>query len=343
MENTNMQSDYMIEVKGLTKTFKTYKKEKGLKGTIKTLFKREVIEIPAVKEISFGIARGEIIGYIGANGAGKSTTIKMMTGILTPTVGEVIVDGRIPYQMRQENAKHIGVVFGQKTQLWWDLPVGETFAILKEIYEVSDDFYEAQMRYFDEIFELSEFMNQTVRTLSLGQRMRADLAASMLHNPKVLFLDEPTIGLDVMVKERIRKAIKDMNAKYGTTIVLTTHDMSDIEELCHRIMIIDKGELLYDGGIDKIRRDFGYERKIVFDLRYDDEGEVLDKLKALHIQIPGSSQDSLSYTLLNNQLTITFNRNLIGISSIMNVILQQFNVLDFSVQDMDIEAIVKRF
>lgn len=333
----------MIEVKGLTKTFKTYKKEKGLKGTIKTLFKREVIEIPAVKEISFGIARGEIIGYIGANGAGKSTTIKMMTGILTPTVGEVIVDGRIPYQMRQENAKHIGVVFGQKTQLWWDLPVGETFAILKEIYEVSDDFYEAQMRYFDEIFELSEFMNQTVRTLSLGQRMRADLAASMLHNPKVLFLDEPTIGLDVMVKERIRKAIKDMNAKYGTTIVLTTHDMSDIEELCHRIMIIDKGELLYDGGIDKIRRDFGYERKIVFDLRYDDEGEVLDKLKALHIQIPGSSQDSLSYTLLNNQLTITFNRNLIGISSIMNVILQQFNVLDFSVQDMDIEAIVKRF
>lgn len=333
----------MIEVKGLTKTFKTYKKEKGLKGTIKTLFKREVIEIPAVKEISFGIARGEIIGYIGANGAGKSTTIKMMTGILTPTAGEVIVDGRIPYQMRQENAKHIGVVFGQKTQLWWDLPVGETFAILKEIYEVSDDFYEAQMRYFDEIFELSEFMNQTVRTLSLGQRMRADLAASMLHNPKVLFLDEPTIGLDVMVKERIRKAIKDMNAKYGTTIVLTTHDMSDIEELCHRIMIIDKGELLYDGGIDKIRRDFGYERKIVFDLRYDDEGEVLDKLKALHIQIPGSSQDSLSYTLLNNQLTITFNRNLIGISSIMNVILQQFNVLDFSVQDMDIEAIVKRF
>ena len=343
MENTNMQSDYMIEVKGLTKTFKTYKKEKGLKGTIKTLFKREVIEIPAVKEISFGIARGEIIGYIGANGAGKSTTIKMMTGILTPTAGEVIVDGRIPYQMRQENAKHIGVVFGQKTQLWWDLPVGETFAILKEIYEVSDDFYEAQMRYFDEIFELSEFMNQTVRTLSLGQRMRADLAASMLHNPKVLFLDEPTIGLDVMVKERIRKAIKDMNAKYGTTIVLTTHDMSDIEELCHRIMIIDKGELLYDGGIDKIRKDFGYERKIVFDLRYDDEGEVLDKLKALHIQIPGSSQDSLGYTLLNNQLTINFNRNMIGISSIMNVILQQFNVLDFSVQDMDIEAIVKRF
>lgn len=343
MAHTHENQNYMIEVKGLTKTFKTYKKEKGLKGTVKTLFKREVIEIPAVKNISFGIKRGEIIGYIGANGAGKSTTIKMMTGILTPTDGVVTVDGRIPYQMRQENAKHIGVVFGQKTQLWWDLPVGETFSILKEIYQVPDAFYESQMRYFDEIFELSEFMNQTVRTLSLGQRMRADLAASMLHNPKVLFLDEPTIGLDVMVKERIRKAIKDMNARYGTTIILTTHDMSDIEELCHRIMIIDKGELLYDGGIDKIRRDFGYERKIVFDLRYDDEKDILNQLESLHTQVPGSDDTSLSYTLSNNQLTISFNRNMISISSIMNVVLQQFNVLDFSVQDMDIEAIVKRF
>ncbi len=336
-------SPYMIEVSGLTKTFKTYKKEKGLKGTVKTLFKRETIDIPAVKNISFGIRKGEIIGYIGANGAGKSTTIKMMTGILTPTQGRITVDGRVPYEMRQENAKHIGVVFGQKTQLWWDLPVGETFAILKEIYQVSDDFYASQMRYFDDIFELSEFMNQTVRTLSLGQRMRADLAASMLHNPKVLFLDEPTIGLDVMVKERIRKAIKDMNAKYGTTIVLTTHDMSDIEELCHRIMIIDKGELLYDGGIDKIRKDFGYERKIVFDLRYDKESEVLKQLETLHDKIDGSDATSLTYTLLNNQLTIAFNRNVIAISSIMNTVLQGFNVLDFSVQDMDIEAIVKRF
>ena len=221
--------------------------------------------------------------------------------------------------------------------------MGETFAILKEIYQVPEAFYEEQMRYFDEIFELSEFMNQTVRTLSLGQRMRADLAASMLHNPKVLFLDEPTIGLDVMVKERIRKAIKDMNAKYGTTIILTTHDMSDIEELCHRIIIIDNGELLYDGGIDKIRKDFGFERKIVFDLRYDDELEVLEQLTNLSSQIEGSDANSLSYNLANNQLTILFNRNIISISSIMNAILQRYNVLDFSVQDMDIEAIVKRF
>lgn len=333
----------VIEVSGLSKIFKSYKKEKGLKGTIKSLFKRVPIEVAAVKNISFNIKQGEIIGYIGANGAGKSTTIKMMTGILTPSEGYVKVDGRIPYEARTENAKHIGVVFGQKTQLWWDLPVGETFAILKEIYQVPDDLYNEQMTYFDEIFELSEFMNQTVRTLSLGQRMRADLAASMLHNPKVLFLDEPTIGLDVMVKERIRKAIKDMNAKYGTTILLTTHDMSDIEELCHRIIIIDKGTVIYDGGIDMIRRDYGYQRKLVFDLRYDDEAKVLDLLKSLHVNIEGSNEQTLNYALDENQLTITFDRNAINISDIMTIILKQFNVLDFSVQDMDIEAIVKAF
>jgi ABC-2 type transport system ATP-binding protein len=333
----------IIEVSGLTKIFKSYKKEKGLKGTIKSLFKREPIEVAAVKNISFNIKQGEIIGYIGANGAGKSTTIKMMTGILTPTEGYVKVDGRIPYEARTENAKHIGVVFGQKTQLWWDLPVGETFSILKEIYQVSDALYDAQMTYFDEIFELSEFMNQTVRTLSLGQRMRADLAASMLHNPKVLFLDEPTIGLDVMVKERIRKAIKDMNAKYGTTILLTTHDMSDIEELCNRIIIIDKGTVIYDGGIDMIRKDYGYQRKLVFDLRYDDERFVLDQLKSLHANIDGSNDTTLDYALDENQLTITFDRNAINISDIMTIILKRLNVLDFSVKDMDIEAIVKAF
>ncbi|MBW8381952.1 MAG: ATP-binding cassette domain-containing protein, partial [Youngiibacter sp.] len=302
----------------------------------------EYTSIDAVKDVSFNIKRGEIIGYIGANGAGKSTTIKMMTGILTPTEGYVKVDGRIPYEERTENARHIGVVFGQKTQLWWDLPLGETYSILKEIYEVPDDFYEEQMKYFDQVFELSTFMDKTVRTLSLGQRMRADLAASMLHNPQVLFLDEPTIGLDVVVKERIRKAIKDMNEKYGTTIVLTTHDMSDIEELCHRIIIIDKGSILYDGAIDKIRKDYGFERKITFDLRYDDEKTVIESLSSIYSAIDGSMSENLRFIVQDNQAVINFNRNEISISSIMNFVLHNFNVLDFSVQDMDIEAIVKQ-
>jgi ABC-2 type transport system ATP-binding protein len=265
----------------------------------------------------------------------------MMTGILTPTNGVVTVDGRIPYEARTENAKHIGVVFGQKTQLWWDLPLGETFAILKEIYQVPDEIYKEQMAYFDEVFELSEFMNQTVRTLSLGQRMRADLAASMLHNPKVLFLDEPTIGLDVVVKERIRKAIKDMNARYGTTIILTTHDMSDIEQLCSRIIIIDKGALLYDGSIDTIRQTYGYERKFTFDLRYDDGDAIRAKFETLLTNIDNRTLENLSYTLENNQLESVFDRNQINISGIMNIVLQNFDVLDFSVKDMDIEAIVK--
>jgi len=220
--------------------------------------------------------------------------------------------------------------------------LGETYSILKEIYEVPDDFYEEQMKYFDQVFELSTFMDKTVRTLSLGQRMRADLAASMLHNPQVLFLDEPTIGLDVVVKERIRKAIKDMNEKYGTTIVLTTHDMSDIEELCHRIIIIDKGTLLYDGGIDKIRKDYGFERKITFDLRYDNEDDVRKNFSSIYQTIDGSTQENLRFTIQDNQAVINFNRNEIGISNIMNFVLHSFNVLDFSVQDMDIEAIVKQ-
>lgn len=332
----------MIEVKDLSKSFKTFKRESGLKGTVKSLFKRENIEVNAVNDVTFNIEKGEIIGYIGANGAGKSTTIKMMTGILTPTTGSVLVDGRVPYKERTENAKHIGVVFGQKTQLWWDLPLGETFSILKEIYQVPDQFYKDQMAYFDEIFELSEFMNQTVRTLSLGQRMRADLAASMLHNPKVLFLDEPTIGLDVVVKERIRKAVKEMNAKYGTTIILTTHDMSDIEQLCSRIIIIDKGELLYDGGIDMIRQTYGYERRLIFDLRYDDGKAVRDKLDLLMEEMEYITEESLTYNLEKNKLEIVFDRNQINISSITNLILQNFDVLDFSLKDMDIEEIVKK-
>lgn len=347
MINNNIldKSTAMIEVRNLTKTFKIIKKEKGLRGTVKSLFKRKVDLVNAVSNMNFTINRGEIIGYIGANGAGKSTTIKMMSGILTPSEGSIIVDGRIPYLQRTENAKNIGVVFGQKTQLWWDLPLGETFAILKEIYQIPNEIYDEQMKYFDEIFELSAFMQQTVRTLSLGQRMRADLAASMLHNPKVLYLDEPTIGLDVMVKERIRKAIKELNQKYGTTIILTTHDMSDIEELCHRIIIIDKGQLIYDGALETIRRDFGYERTLLFDLRFDDIDieQINSSISLIYASIPESNLVNLKVSLDNQQLKIQFNRNELNISDIMNFVLKSFNVLDFSIKDMDVEAIVKQF
>ena len=226
----------MIKVENLSKVFKTSKKFPGLFGSIKGLFTREYTEKKAVNNISFEIASGDIVGYIGSNGAGKSTTIKIMTGILTPTSGRVLVDGIEPYKNRQLNAKKIGVVFGQRTQLWWDLPLNESFSLLKDIYEVSEDDYKERMKFFTDVLGLDEFIMQPVRTLSLGQRMKADLAASLLHNPKILFLDEPTIGLDVVVKEKVRKAIKEIHAKYGTTIILTTHDLQDIEELCSKII-----------------------------------------------------------------------------------------------------------
>lgn len=229
----------MIEVNHISKDFVMPKKYPGLKGAVKGLFSTEKIVKTAVDDISFTINKGEIVGYIGSNGAGKSTTIKMMTDILTPTRGECRVAGVDPNKNRKENAKNIGVVFGQRTQLWWDLPLGESFTILKEIYDVSDEDYKNRIKFLNEVLGLDTFWNSPVRTLSLGQRMRADLGAALLHNPKVLYLDEPTIGLDLVVKDNIRKAIKEINEKYQTTIVLTTHDIGDIEELCSRMLSVN--------------------------------------------------------------------------------------------------------
>ncbi|MEE1301473.1 MAG: ATP-binding cassette domain-containing protein, partial [Bacteroidales bacterium] len=211
----------MIEVKHIYKDFVSPKKYPGLKGAIKGLFSTEKVVKRAVEDISFNIEKGEIVGYIGSNGAGKSTTIKMMTGILNPTKGECLVNGLNPSKNRRKNAKNIGVVFGQRTQLWWDLPLSESFTILKEIYNVSDEDYEKRMEFLNKVLELQDFFDKPVRTLSLGQRMRADLGAALLHNPKVLYLDEPTIGLDLIVKDNIRNAIKEINEKYQTTVILT--------------------------------------------------------------------------------------------------------------------------
>ena len=246
----------MIEVNHISKEFVSPKKYPGLRGAIKGLFSREKVVKKAVDDISFQIQDGEIVGYIGSNGAGKSTTIKMMTGILTPTHGNCVINGVDPNKKRKENAQNIGVVFGQRTQLWWDLPLSESFTILKEIYNVSDEDYQMQMEFLNQVLDLQEFFDRPVRNLSLGQRMRADLGAALLHNPKVLYLDEPTIGLDVLVKDNIRKAIKQINAAYGTTVILTTHDIGDIEELCNRIIIIDEGKKIYDGGIEELKASY---------------------------------------------------------------------------------------
>ena len=324
----------MIKVENLSKEFKISKKYPGFKGALRSFFSTEYTIKKAVDDISFEINDGEIVGYIGANGAGKSTTIKMMTGILTPSSGRIIVDGVIPYENREKNAKNIGVVFGQKTQLWWDLPVSETFPLLKDIYGVSDEDYEERMNYFKEILGLDEFFLSPVRTLSLGQRMRADLAAALIHNPKIIYLDEPTIGLDVVVKESVRKAIKDINEKYGTTIILTTHDLNDIEELCNRIIIIDSGKKIYDGELEGVKEQFGYLTTIEIQLK--------DKNNIEKINFRRFKDDDFKLNMKESKVSITFNKNNISSADIIGEVMKKSKVIDFNIKETSIEDIVKK-
>ena len=324
----------MIKVENLSKEFKISKKYPGFKGALRSFFSTEYTIKKAVDDISFEINDGEIVGYIGANGAGKSTTIKMMTGILTPSSGRIIVVGVIPYENREKNAKNIGVVFGQKTQLWWDLPVSETFPLLKDIYGVSDEDYEERMNYFKEILGLDEFFLSPVRTLSLGQRMRADLAAALIHNPKIIYLDEPTIGLDVVVKENVRKAIKDINEKYGTTIILTTHDLNDIEELCNRIIIIDSGKKIYDGELEGVKEQFGYLTTIEIQLK--------DKSNIEKINFARFKDDDFKLNMKESKVSITFNKNNISSADIIGEVMKKSKVIDFNIKETSIEDIVKK-
>ncbi|MCM1126997.1 MAG: ATP-binding cassette domain-containing protein [Lachnospiraceae bacterium] len=243
---------YAIEVDHLVKEYKVNKKEKGLKGAVKNLFTQEVKYVRAVDDVSFKVGQGDIVAYIGPNGAGKSTTVKMMSGIMKPTGGEILVGGISPQKNRKQVTKKIGVVFGQRSQLNWDLRLEESFELLKRIYQIEDTAYQRTLKMLDEILEIHKFIDTPVRQLSLGQRMRGDLAAAMLHSPEILFLDEPTIGLDVEVKHSIRKFIKEINERNGTTIILTTHDLGDVQELCKRIIIIDSGKIIEDGALDEL-------------------------------------------------------------------------------------------
>lgn len=325
----------IIRVEHLTKHFTIYEKEPGLKGVLKSFFNAKKIIKTAVDDVSFSVKEGEIVGYIGPNGAGKSTTIKVLTGILTPTSGSVLVDGLIPYKQRTQNAKKIGVVFGQRTQLWWDLPLGESFTVLKEIYQIPEAEYKERLAYFDSMFGLSEFMKQPVRQLSLGQRMKADICASLLHNPKLLYLDEPTIGLDVIAKENIRKVIHEINHKYHTTVILTTHDLNDIEELCDRILLIDKGKIIYDGNLSLIKEKFGSKKIIEFTVKSNEEAANID-VSAFKAQDP-----DLQTTVEGNKVTFVFNKLKLAIKDITYHVLNQANVLDIDISDDHLENIIK--
>lgn len=328
----------VIEVRHISKEFVSAKKYPGLKGALKGLVSREKTHKVAVDDISFHIGKGEIVGYIGSNGAGKSTTIKMMTGILTPTEGTCLVGGVDPCKNRRKNAANIGVVFGQRTQLWWDLPLSESFTILKEIYDVSDADYEERMEFLNRVLNLDEFFSQPVRNLSLGQRMRADLGAALLHNPKVLYLDEPTIGLDLVVKDNIRVAIKEINEKYQTTVVLTTHDIEDIEELCSRILIIDHGKLIYDGSLAKLKEQYGTRRKVIM--------EVPDPARAaelpLHEYLTVSKEDyEIQTDPAGSTVTVAFDKNKLQVSDVIGQMMQHVQVKDIRVQETELADIVK--
>ena len=255
----------IIEVSHLVKEYKKIKKESGLRGAVKNLFVQKSETVRAVDDISFSIEKGDIVGYIGPNGAGKSTTVKMLSGILQPTSGEILVGGVSPQKDRKRVVQNLGVVFGQRSQLNWDLRLGETFDLLKRIYQIEDKTYHDNLGMLNEIFQIDRFIDTPVRQLSLGQRMRGDLVAAMLHSPDVLFLDEPTIGLDVEAKYSVRKFIKEINQRSQTTIILTTHDLGDIQELCQRVIIINEGKIIEDGSLEELIDKIAPYRQLIID------------------------------------------------------------------------------
>lgn len=318
----------IIKVENLKKDFRVYKRRPGIWGSIRGLFSRDYTTVTAVNEIGFEIEKGELIGYIGANGAGKSTTIKMLTGILVPTSGRVEVLGIVPYERRKENARRIGVVFGQRTQLWWDLPAIESFELLRHIYKIPEGVYRQNMEQFRELLDLDPFLDTPVRKLSLGERMRCDLAASLLHDPEIVYLDEPTIGLDVVAKERIRRFIKEINEERHVTIILTTHDIGDIEKLCRRMVIIDSGRIIYDGEVQEIKARFGKTRTLVVDL-----AEATDK-----ITVPDATMTKRE----ENRIWLSFNRETITASELISRVTSRYEIRDLTIEEPEIEEIVRR-
>ena len=327
----------MIYAEHLRKEFKKNIKEPGLKGSFKALFKPQKEIVVAAEDVSFHVPKGEILGFIGPNGAGKSTVIKMLTGILTPTSGQCRINGRDPLADRKTYVREIGAVFGQRTQLWWDLPLRETYSVLKEIYEVEDDVFKKRMAFLNEVLELEKFITSPVRTLSLGQRMRADIAASMLHCPKVLFLDEPTIGLDVVVKDHIRQAIMKLNKEEKTTVILTTHDISDIELLCDRIVMIDKGKNVFDGSVGELKTRYGQMRELNFVTDSTDPESALSYREHFSLD-----SEDVSVKREGSSVKVRFNSEAVAVSDILAYTLATVRVNDISVKDADIEEIIRR-
>jgi ABC-2 type transport system ATP-binding protein len=318
----------IITVSNLSKHFKVRKHHRGRLAGLRNFFTREYRLVRAVDRINFEIAPGELVGYIGPNGAGKSTTIKMLTGLLVPTGGELHVNGRVPWKERQAHVAGLGAVFGQRTTLWWDLPVIESLDLLQHIYKVPPDRFRRNLDEFREILELDPFLDTPVRSLSLGQRMRADICAALLHDPALLFLDEPTIGLDVVAKERIRQFILHINRERGTTVILTTHDLSDVEKLCERVMIIDHGRLLFDGTLEALRERFDGRRELVVDF-----AKAYDSVAVEGAQVVEHSATRATYR---------FDRRAITASDLIGRLSARYQIHDLLVREPEVEETVRR-
>jgi ABC-2 type transport system ATP-binding protein len=326
--------DPVISARNLAKDFRIPKRHSGRFGAVRTLFKREHIVKHAVDDISFTIERGELTGYIGPNGAGKSTTIKMLTGILEPTSGEIEVAGLVPWRRRAENALNIGVVFGQRSQLWWDLPLIESFDLVAKMYRVRPARYQENLDRFRDLLSLDDFIDTPVRQLSLGQRMRGELTAALLYDPMVVYLDEPTVGLDVLAKERIRTFIEEINRDRGATVLLTTHDLADVERLCRRIILIDHGKLLFDGSVGQLKSMYAPYRELAVQLAAGSEF-VEDPATVIQIHAVELIQGK------PGELRLRFDPSRVPVHELIGHVARHYEVADLSIVEPDLESIVR--
>ena len=317
-----------IEVKNISKDFKVNKRSAGIPGMIANMFAPKFEIKKAVNDLSFTIEKGEMVGFIGPNGAGKSSTIKMLSGILCPDKGSITVGGFIPYKQRKSYVGNIGVVFGQKSQLQWDLPVIDSFELLRAIYRIPEEKYKRNLERFTEMLDMKSFINQPVRQLSLGQRMRSDIVASLLHSPEIVFFDEPTIGVDIIGKETIRSFIKELNEQDKVTMIFTTHDMQDIEQTCKRIIIIDKGSLMYDGSLQEIRSRYGTNRRLIAEFN---EETAVAPIKNVVIE-----------DLKDRKVSFTFDNNVVDVNKLMHEVLEKYSVHDVTVAEPEIESIIQK-
>lgn len=322
----------IIEADSVRKVFKVFDRRPGFWGSLRDIVQRQYRELAAVDGISLEVQRGESIGYIGPNGAGKSTTIKMLTGILEPSSGSVRVNGFHPQRERSRYVRTVGAVFGQRTQLWWDLAVSESLELLRQLYDVSKTDFAARVQRFNDVLGLEEFMATPVRKLSLGQRMKADLAASLIHNPPVLFLDEPTVGVDVVTKEHLRNFLKELNRTEGTTFLLTTHDMQDIEALCDRVVVIDHGKIMHDGSLEQLKRSYGGKKRLVLTLA---QSRTLDDLPQLPWNVIEWTQVSPI------EIRALYPGDELGAGAILEKILPHIPIADVAIEEPSIEQVVK--